>query len=65
MTKTKKRIQKAVSVATSLTTVVWLSGIGLLAPALPAYALADGDLAKTADNPDVYILKMVGSKSFK
>lgn len=66
MSQTKKRfIQKAVSVATSVTTVAWLSGVGVLLPGLPAYAIADGDLLTVVGNPDVYIVKTVGTKMFK
>ena len=50
-------------------TIVALSGVVYFAPvAAPiadAQTLVDGDVVKTADNPDVYILKLVGAKKFK
>src|SRR3989344_1506969 len=57
-------VKKAVSVAISVSTVTWLSGVGLLMP-YSAFAVADGDLLTVAGNPDVYIVKLVGSKQFK
>ncbi len=61
-----KKIQKIVSVTTSVATIVWMSGIGMLAPmAVHAVTIVEGDTVKTADNPDVYIAKYVGTKKFK
>lgn len=61
-----KKIQKIVSVTTSVATIAWVSGIGMLAPfAVSAVTINEGDTIKTADNPDVYIAKYVGSKKFK
>ncbi len=61
-----KKLQKAISVTTSVTTILWLSGVAALAPmAAFAATINEGDIIKTATNPDVYIAKYVGSKSFK
>lgn len=61
-----KKLQKVVSLTTSITTIVWLSGAAALAPmAAMAATINEGDTIKTADNPDVYIAKYVGTKSFK
>lgn len=61
-----KKFQKIVSVTTSVATILWVSGIGMLAPlAVSATTINEGDTIKTASNPDVYIAKYVGSKMFK
>lgn len=61
-----KKLQKVISVTTSVTTIVWLSGIAALAPmSAMATTINEGDTIKVADNPDVYIAKYVGSKKFK
>ncbi|MDD5590145.1 MAG: hypothetical protein PHQ47_03155, partial [Candidatus Portnoybacteria bacterium] len=61
-----KKLQKFVSVTTSVATIAWISGIGMLAPlAAGATTINEGDTIKTATNPDVYIAKYVGSKKFK
>ncbi|MFA5391923.1 MAG: hypothetical protein WC331_10940, partial [Candidatus Omnitrophota bacterium] len=61
-----KKFQKVVSLTTSVTTIVWLSGIAALAPmSAMAATIVEGDTIKTADNPDVYIAKYVGAKKFK
>lgn len=60
--------KKIVSVTTSVTTIVWVSGIAMLAPMAASAVvgtIAEGDTIKTADNPDVYIAKYVGTKAFK
>jgi len=60
------RLKKGIAIFTSLTTIVWLSGVAMLAPmGASAVEIKDGDLIKTADNPDVYVVKIVGSKKFK
>ncbi|MCX6741525.1 MAG: hypothetical protein NTY61_03965, partial [Candidatus Parcubacteria bacterium] len=61
-----KRLQKVVSVTTSVTTILWLSGVAAFAPmAAFAATINEGDIIKTASNPDVYIAKYVGAKKFK
>ena len=61
-----KRLQKVVSVTTSVTTILWLSGVAAFAPmAAFAATINEGDIIKTATNPDVYIAKYVGAKKFK
>src|SRR3989344_2565260 len=67
MTYTLKGVNRVVAVLTALVTIISLSGVVYLATALQANAatFVDGDVAKTADNPDVYILKYVGAKMFK
>ena len=64
---TLKGVNRVVAVLTALATIISLSGVVYLATALQANAetFVDGDIVKTADNPDVYILKMVGAKKFK
>ena len=58
---TLKGVNRVVAVLTALATIISLSGVVYLATALQANAetFVDGDIVKTADNPDVYILKMV------
>jgi len=62
------KFKKIISITTSITTIAMVSGIAMLAP-LAAGAVvtgvAEGDMIKTADNPDIYIAKYVGSKQFK
>src|SRR3989338_2926553 len=67
MTYTLTGVNKVIAVLTALVTIISLSGVVYLATALQANAatFVDGDVAKTADNPDVYILKYVGAKMFK
>jgi len=61
-----KRLKKVVSVTTSVTTILWLSGVAAFAPmAAFAATINEGDIIKTATNPDVYIAKYVGAKKFK
>jgi uncharacterized protein YneR len=65
---TSGTLRQAAVIFTVFATIVALSGVVYLAPvAKEAYGqtIADGDLVKTADNPDVYIVKLVGAKSFK
>ncbi|PIY75327.1 MAG: hypothetical protein COY85_00600, partial [Candidatus Portnoybacteria bacterium CG_4_10_14_0_8_um_filter_40_50] len=58
------KFKKIISITTSITTIAMVSGIAMLAP-LAAGAVvtgvAEGDMIKTADNPDIYIAKYVGS----
>ncbi|HRY52403.1 MAG TPA: hypothetical protein P5089_00950 [Candidatus Portnoybacteria bacterium] len=61
-----KTFKKVVSVTTSVTTILWLSGVAALAPmAAFAATINEGDTIKTATSPDVYIAKYVGAKKFK
>lgn len=57
-------MKKAISVFTAFTTILWLSGLFMILP-VNAVTFADGDLAREADEFDVYIVKLVGAKKFK
>ncbi len=59
------KFKKAVSITTALMTIVSMSGVAGLASVASATTIVDGDLIKTASNPDVYVVKLVGSKMFK
>ncbi len=59
-------MKKAISIFTALTTVLWLSGVAMLAPTtVYAADISDGDVVREADEVDVYIIKLVGDKKFK
>lgn len=59
-------MQKVVSVTTSVTTILWLSGLAALAPmSAMAVTINEGDTIRVANTFDVYIAKYVGSKMFK
>ncbi len=45
--------------------LVLFMGLGICAVSAQAQEIQDGALVKTADNPDVYIVKIVGEKKFK
>jgi len=70
-----KKIQKSISVLTSITTIAWLSGVAMLAPIAVSAAVVDGDIVSpdaeftegdiTYYPYDVFIVKIVGSKTFK
>ncbi|MBU2037445.1 hypothetical protein KJ866_04605, partial [Patescibacteria group bacterium] len=61
-----KTFKKAISVTTSVTTILWLSGVAALAPmAAMAATINEGDTIRVAGTFDVYIAKYVGSKMFK
>jgi hypothetical protein len=66
-----KKIQRPISVLTSITTIAWLSGVAMLAPmSAMATDIADGDLIRNPNAEgmaqfDVYIVKIVGDKKFK
>lgn len=61
--KHKARLQKAVSVITSLTTVLWLSGAAMLMPfAAKAVVISEGDLIRGPDGIKVYIVNANGYK---
>jgi len=66
-----KKLQKSVSVVTSITTTIWLSGVVMLAPmAALAVDVVDGDLIRNSSAEgmaqfDIYIVKLVGEKKFK
>lgn len=74
MSKIKEAIQRFLSIALSVTTTVWLSGITLLLPVSPALAVAPGDYGLTEGNlvrapslaaPEgwkVYIINQAGYK---
>ena len=63
----KKFLKKTVAVTTTVSTTIALSGVSLFAPIFVAVAadIIDGDIMKTADNPDVYIAKHVGDNKYK
>jgi len=72
----RKTMKRAISTVTAITTVVWLSGISMLAMTPAAFAaVVDGSLIKsdatnsdgtpTYESLDVYIVKLVGTKKFK
>ncbi|TSC53187.1 MAG: hypothetical protein LiPW39_410, partial [Parcubacteria group bacterium LiPW_39] len=61
-----KKFKKVFSVTTSVTTILWMSGIAALAPmAAMAVTINEGDTIRVANTFDVYIAKYVGSKLFK
>ena len=61
-----KTFKKVISVTTSATTILWLSGIAALAPlAAMAATINEGDTIRVANTFDVYIAKYVGAKKFK
>jgi len=67
-----KKIQKPISILTSITTVLWLSGIVMLAPVSvgAVTTVVDGDLIRNPNAEgmaqlDIYIVKIVGEKKFK
>lgn len=60
--------KKVISVTTSVTTIVWLSGVAALAPLAASAAVAginEGDTIRVANTLDVYIVKYMGAKQFK
>jgi len=66
-----KKLQKGISIVTSVATTVSLSGVAMLMPvAVMAADVVDGDLirnpnAEGAASLDIYIVKVVGDKKFK
>jgi len=70
-----RKLQRSVSIVTSITTTLWLSGVALLAPMAVSAAIVDGDIVSpdaefTEDGVtyypyDVFIVKIVGDKTFK
>ena len=59
------KFKKAVSITTAFMTIVSMSGVAGLASVASATTIVEGDLIKSASNPDVYVVKLVGSKMFK
>ncbi len=57
-------MKKLISIFTAFTTISMLSGLFLILP-VHAATFADGDLVREADEVDVYIVKLVGDKTFK
>jgi len=55
---------KVVATLVVVSTLITMSGVASIIPA-SAQVVADGALVKTADNDDVYIVKIIGSKTFK
>lgn len=67
-----KKLQKTVSILTSVMTILWLSGVAVLAPVHMAKAvtLVDGDLIRNPNAAgmaqfDIYIVKIVGAEKYK
>lgn len=66
-----KKLQKSISVVTSVATTLSLSGVAMLAPmAALATDIVDGDLIRNPNAEgmaqfDIYIVKIVGDKKFK
>ncbi|MFH1551380.1 MAG: hypothetical protein ABIC36_00695 [bacterium] len=65
-----KNIKRSISVLTSITTTVWLSGAAMLVPMAAGAAVIDGDLIRNPNAEgmaqlDIYIVKLVGDKKFK
>jgi len=59
-------MKKTISIFTALTTILWLSGVAMLAPiSVQAADIINGDVVREADEFDVYIIKLVGDKKFK
>ena len=69
-------LKKGISIFTSITTILWLSGVAMLAPmTVTAQDIVDGDIvspdAEFTENGttyypyDVFIIKIVGDKTFK
>ena len=59
---TKKKLSQFLSVAIAFTTTLSLSGFALMfafTASAQVVTLIDGDVVKTADNPDVYIVTML------
>lgn len=66
MSKPKTRLSKTLSIALSITTAVWLSGVSAFMPmAANAVTIVDGDTIRATGGIDVYIVKLVGTKKFK
>ena len=65
--KLQSRLRAVVVGATNFATVLTMSGVVYLAPVASAQTVTvmNGDVVKTADNPDVFIMSMVGAKKFK
>jgi len=65
------KIKKSISVFTSITTILWLSGIAMLVPvSVGAADIIDGDIMRNPNAEgmaqfDIYIAKHVGDKKFK
>ena len=65
-----KKLQKSISVFTSVATILWLSGIATIIPIAAQTTIVDGDLiqnpsAAGAAAWDVYIAKIVGTSKYK
>lgn len=60
---------RVVAIAIAFTTILALSGVVYLAPLLVrnahAQTIADGDLVRVTGTDDIFIVKLVGAKSFK
>src|SRR3989344_1051498 len=63
--KLRRKLQKAVAATVSVTTTVWLVGLSAFVPVAFGAEIADGTLIKTADNPNVYIVKVTDNGQWK
>lgn len=61
----QKRIAKVLSVTTSITTTLWVSGAASFAPVNAAVTINEGDIFRASNDYKVYIAKYVGAKKFK
>jgi hypothetical protein len=64
---TKKSLTKVLSVTTTVTTTLWVSGAALLAPmaSKAAVTINEGDIFRASNDYKVYIAKYVGAKKIK
>jgi len=66
-----KKFKKSISIVTSVTTTLWLSGVAMLVPtAVLAVDVVDGDLIQNSAAEgmaqfDIYIVKVVGDEKYK
>ncbi len=70
-----RKLQRPISILTSITTAAWLSGVAMLTPMAAMAAIVDGDIVSpdaeftegdvTYYPYDVFIVKIVGDKTFK
>ncbi|MDO8558288.1 MAG: hypothetical protein Q7S09_03830, partial [bacterium] len=61
------RIRKAISLTTTVTTTLWMTGAAFLMPVAShaAVTINDGDIFRASNDYKVYIAKYVGGKMFK
>ena len=63
----RKRFSKTLSITTTVTTTLWMSGAAILAPlsSHAAVTINEGDIFRASNDFKVYIAKHVGAKKFK